>query len=412
MLLPFNAEAGTQQVLFAIGSGNLDTATTEYAHLCCGGNTNSWDTVLNDTENVIPTGGTFSDFRFKLTGAPDNGGGVDRYTFTVMHNGSASSITCNIDDTDTECTDLVNTLSVSAGDEVAMRVVPSNSPEWSGVLARWSFKWTPDIDNEMLMMGGNPHDDGSGVIDGNSLGFHGMGYDDPTAIDKSFLAPLSGTLKKLYIEMETAPGSGQDKVFTVGSLTCTIEDTATGCNTGASTTTITSGSTYVLSISDNGTSPANTGHVGVAAVFVPDNQGEFPIALSTDAATHATATEYYPMIDGDGAGHATENNRSINASVGFDILNMRAKLATDPGASSEIYTFTLQDDGADASGTFNCSIDGDDSPNFDCSDTETVTIAADSALSTEVVPTSSPTTGSVLISYTGYIEPTRDRRIF
>ncbi len=70
--------------------------------------------------------GTLGTLEVKLGAAPGSGAS---YTMTVMQNGTPGAVTCTVSGaTATTCTDLVDTVSIVAGDTVSLRVVPSGGP--------------------------------------------------------------------------------------------------------------------------------------------------------------------------------------------------------------------------------------------------------------------------------------------
>jgi hypothetical protein len=74
---------------------------------------------------TIPVGGTLSNLNVRVSGSV--GTGSDAYTFTLVHNGSNSVITCNVTTAGTTCSDL-DSLTVAAGDGLSLRADPVNSP--------------------------------------------------------------------------------------------------------------------------------------------------------------------------------------------------------------------------------------------------------------------------------------------
>lgn len=156
LLLPFNAYAGisyskasTSDHGELTGLGDNDhpqyqgrnvwcwaVANNATSNLCgsgAGGNlTSSNCTGGSDTtyqeQSRMPVAGVVSLLKAKVDGAPDNGGGTQSWVYTLVVNGSASSLTCSISETNKECDDLVNTVSISINDDIGFTVTGSGTP--------------------------------------------------------------------------------------------------------------------------------------------------------------------------------------------------------------------------------------------------------------------------------------------
>lgn len=399
----------TQQV---IGSGTdtfgaTSTTNTEYKALVIDDQAGAITTPAQ-TYAVVAADGAFSSLRVELEGDPGAG---NSWTFSIYVDGSATSVTCTISNAETNCTDLVNSVAVTAGQLINIQIDPDSTPDAPSSGAGLSVMWTPDTDNETIFLGSDPADHGSGLTDGNWIMPFGNCYDDSNEIDRQLFFPTDGTLKDMYFELDTDLAAGEVATFTVykntiaTSLTCTITGaggTEVDCNDTSNDVDIAAGDLVAVLVSiTNG--PFAGEFTSWGFVFVPDVNGEFILPMTTDNAFNATDTRFVSLIS-DSAPITNENNRAAPMSA-FTVKNMYTKLAVDPGAVTEIVTFTLQDDGGDASGTFFCAINGD-TADFECIDTETVVIAAGSLLATEIVPTSSPAVGGSYVSYLGFIEPT------
>jgi len=399
-LLCSPAQAATQQIISSVVGFDLNATTTEYSCLV-GGKITDLHATEENAECVVPADGTFSDLRVALSATSDNGGGSDEYAFTVRLDNAGTALTCTVTDSDA-CTDLSNSFTVTAGQEIAMEVNPNNTP--ATVRPKWSVRWTPDYRGRTILMGGTPGSD-SVLTTAQYIPIHGSGFDDPGSFDKALLAPTNGRLESMYIELSSDVPTGESITFALGTVDCTILAGARVCNSATDTQAVVAGTKYTTQMTITGDTTITTG-AGWGIVFVPTVPGQFIMPLSTDGNTHSTNTEYYSLMDGDNPGNTTKEHNTVPVST-FDFINMYAELETDPGASSEIYTWTVQEEtGGDLSATFTCSIDGDDSP-FQCTDTETVTVSAGDLLMTEIVPTSVPASSKMLLSYTGFIDPQR-----
>src|SRR3990167_10354546 len=133
------------------GTNTASNAASTTYHALMGGSGEAWNTTESFMEGYVSAAGTLKSLYVELTTAPDNGAGAQSYTFTIRHNGTTDSdITCAVSEAETTCSDLVNTLAVSAGDRVAIQAVPATTPATSAI--RYSLLFDSTTDNESLML--------------------------------------------------------------------------------------------------------------------------------------------------------------------------------------------------------------------------------------------------------------------
>jgi hypothetical protein len=72
-----------------------------------------------------------------LSAAPSSG---DSYAFTLRKNGVSTGLDCTITDLGTSCSDTGATVAYSAGDVMALQVVPTSNPD--SVTVNWSVSLT------------------------------------------------------------------------------------------------------------------------------------------------------------------------------------------------------------------------------------------------------------------------------
>jgi hypothetical protein len=365
-----------------------------------------------EASTVFPAAGTVSDLRMVLSTDPDNGASVQSYTFTVRLDGAGTALSCAISDGSTTCQDS-DSFSVTAGQLLSMEVVPANTPATGD--AYWSAIWTPTTaDNSILSGCGTDITTGAVAY----LSPAGCKFDDADEHDTAIMIPTGGTFKNLYVEISTAAGSGKSWTFKLrntgdtASIDCAISGvSATTCNSTleSETASASAGDKFVLEVTPSGTPSAVT-TVKYGVVFVPTTSGEFIVPAVTENNFSATDTHYWQPLGGKVGSSTTESDMRLTSSA-MTIKNMYAWLENDPGTAPNEYAFTLMKNGSAASATFTCAVTAANYPT--CNDTENITISNDDLLTTRIVPTSSPTTGSGAISYTGFIAPTGGtRRVF
>jgi hypothetical protein len=98
--------------------------------------------VVSGTQSAVeipvPKGGTLSNLHVHLTAAPGAGG---KWTFTVNKNGSASALSCFIQNAGTTCNDS-SLVTVVDGDTIDLHVAPFSTPTVTTIVS-WSATITP-----------------------------------------------------------------------------------------------------------------------------------------------------------------------------------------------------------------------------------------------------------------------------
>ena len=116
----------TTQILPGGSNRSPDNSQATYNCIMGSGDSASgvWNPKEANREQIVPTGGTFKNLRIRLTSAPGAG---NSWTFTFRKNRADTSLTVTISGTDKEGSDISNTVSVVAGDQVSLKCVPTGS---------------------------------------------------------------------------------------------------------------------------------------------------------------------------------------------------------------------------------------------------------------------------------------------
>ena len=104
----------------------------------------------NQTYQVIPTSGTIKNLYVALSADP--GTSPDAYRFTLRKNGVSTVLTVTITADSTTGSNIVNQVSVAAGDYVDMMIEPLNTPSTASVPS-WGMTFVADTDGESLILG-------------------------------------------------------------------------------------------------------------------------------------------------------------------------------------------------------------------------------------------------------------------
>lgn len=211
-----------------LGGGPLYKGGTQCG-LIMGSETPIDQYLAHYVNQICPTAGKIKNLYVKLSEDP-GATGSDGYRFTLRKNGISQTLTVTITADDTTGNDTAHEITVAAGDELYLLIEPLNAPAispWAG----WGMTFEADIDGESLILG----------TSGNNTHITNTEYEVlcqgiPTAwYSSDWLQQIAQecTFKKLYIELQTAPGDGKSFTFTSriangdGNLTVTITGAAT-----------------------------------------------------------------------------------------------------------------------------------------------------------------------------------------
>jgi hypothetical protein len=210
--------------------------------------------------------------------------------------------------------------------------------------------------------------------------------------------PTAGTLSKLYVELDTAPGVGKSYQFDVmknGSstgVTVTISDAATTATDSTNSIAFAANDTISLRATPAGTPTLGT---NVFWTMEYDSAGGAyaPLLMGAATAASTTVTNYGPLTGGtnsSSAWNATEANESIPAAAAGTISNLSIKLSSAPAAGKSL-AFTLMKNGVATSLTATVS----DAATTGTDSSHVVTVALGDTLSWQVVPSGTPTIATI-----------------
>ncbi len=326
------------QVLFSrrLQTGPADA--TQYNSITGG---IGWIGTESTVHRVLPSSGKVHDLRVILETAPGAG---KSWEFTLIVDGIASDLTTTISDTDTSGADLTNQVSVSAGQTVTMREVPSGTP--SRPTVGFSTIFTGDTAKESVVMGNS-----------NALGLNsaadafwpisvGPGFGDPAnELAAQQLCAGAGIIKNLYIKLSADPGTSPDAYrFTLRkngasqSLTTTITANDTTGNDTVNSFSVSPGDLLSLLVEPLNT-PSVQPNAAWSVTFVADTNGESLIISGSEDDIHAIDTEQYNLQFINDTAWGVGNNKNA-----FDTCVLRdlyINLENAPG-SGKSYKFDLR----------------------------------------------------------------------
>ena len=92
-----------------------------------------------DVRLPIPADGTIANFYVTLSGAPGTG---KSWTFVVQNGATDTDVTCTIQGSATSCTDVTNSATFLAGDQLSIRVTGLGNPTQR--IAQWTGLFLPE----------------------------------------------------------------------------------------------------------------------------------------------------------------------------------------------------------------------------------------------------------------------------
>ena len=389
LVFSVNANATTQVI---IGGNDDATNADEYSPITGAGSVNAynWGTEAA-RQTLVPTAGTLSNLRVVTTTTPGAG---NNKAFTLRVDGSSTALTCALGASGTSCQDSVNTVAVTAGQDIAL--FGDDTGNATAMDAHWTMVFTPTTADYTIL---------TGSTSGGNLGTSGTEYETIQAQDvtetaepsNNILISTAGTLRDLYVELATAPGVGTSRTFNLAAgVDCTIDDPATTCNSGADTVSVTAGTVYNFTSTVSGTPAASTARWG--AVFVPNTSGYFMIAqTSSNSILTSAGTEYMPPTGGAGVWTSTETDAD-NLGQTMTIKNMYVSLSGSVGTVDDQAVFALSQDTVATALT--CTITAG---NSSCNITTDIAIDNDDLLSIENVTSSTPAAVNVRTTMTAQV---------
>jgi len=275
-------QTNTQSAPVLSGPGSQSTTVTNYASLTGGHASGSgWSATESDTQIIVPTSGTLSTLYATASTGPGSG---KSWQYTLMLNGSATALQATISNAGTTANDTVNSVSVAAGDTITMRSVPTGTPAAS--TPSFSMVFSPTVDGESFFGFGHQTAPIAGTSYEQPLGVGNFAWTASESNRPMTFGPY--TITKMYAKLNTAPGVGTSRTFTLrkaaasSSLAVTISDANT---TGNSTSTVNfaQGDQITVQSTSTGSPAAATGgvHLGFLVYVAPD-----PVVPST----------FYPQV--------------------------------------------------------------------------------------------------------------------
>jgi len=354
-LLWATSAAASLQPIPGFSASSLDVDATEFAGPMGG---SSWTGTEASRFQLVPAAGVFSRFAMTLDTAPDNGAGTQSFTFTVRTGSSGgalsdTNITCVVSETNTFCMDNTHTVTVSAGDRISIKVVPTVSDPALG-RTHVMMIFSPTTADQVILMGGASTSQSQADTQYHHIfGISRDGNED----DKFFILAEAGTIAFLTVEVQDPPnGAGKQWAMHIrdcgqwdGALVCgnsavgcNIDNAETGCNSGASTVAMVAGDVFTIQVNPDNTPDLLVSiHFGIRYDMTTANT--FVLSAATDSNLDDNNTTFGPIAAGD-FGTTTEEARFAVLMPFVETRSIYFWASVDAGSAPDEYDVFIRGD--------------------------------------------------------------------
>lgn len=211
------------------------------------GYTQSTSATATDFEILCPTSVTVTKHVAALDASPGTG---KSYALSFRQNNTTDTLTATVSDTNTISSAATGSTSLSAGDTFVIKVVPTGTP--TACRTKGCLTLQPSVTGEIISGVGSatgPLTTGTSFQQGYGPGASTGTWSTESARQSRF---PGSTISKLYVKVNTAPGTGNGWTFTLRSngasqsVTATISDTNTSANDTTDSFTHTDGNQFSM----------------------------------------------------------------------------------------------------------------------------------------------------------------------
>jgi len=238
--IKFNGSTAAESLL--LGTNGANTSATNDVDYPAMGFVTASETAIADVMQEVPMAGTIKNLYIRAGTAP---GGSVTYTYALYVNSLVSSVTCGITGTATTCSDLSNTASVTAGNEISLKRTDNGTPSATGQV--WGLTMLATTDGQ-FMVPFKAADALSTTATEYNYAVAGNGGTWGATESAVFSLGQSMTIQALYAELGAAITSGsyaftlrEEAADTAAPITCTI--TGTTCSQTSQSEAIGDGAT-------------------------------------------------------------------------------------------------------------------------------------------------------------------------
>lgn len=310
----------------------------------------SWTGTESYRASIVSSAFTLSNFHLQIDTAPGTGSG---FTFTIMKNGVATSLTLTISDTATSGSDILNSVSFIAGDTISIQCTPASGTPTTPGNEWWNLSVTTSDTTAPIFSGFGSPSTNITAYGGLTAGGQSSTAWSATETDMQIIVPTSGTFTNLYAFLSNAPGTGNAREFTLikNGVATTLDVSISGTGTTAGDTThsisVVAGDTLTVRTIPTGT-PATSYGISVTCTFTPTNPGETFVGFGSANVPSATTTDYEQILGIGNDSWTTSEAKRILMPGAVTFTALYIKLDTAPGTSGS-RTFTLRESSGNTS---------------------------------------------------------------
>lgn len=373
------------------GTGPSNSAV-RYGLMSAGHQQGSWTGTLAIANQPIAQAGTISSIRAVFPAAITTG----QYDLALMVN-SVAVLTGSI--TSGTTLNIAGPVSVAAGDVVCWRVTPTGTPPAQTVV-QISCIFTATTTGKSVLF--------AMQATGTAAQYLALGCANATtrtALNTAIPMPTAGVIDKMYVAVQTAPGVGNTRVYTLyknGSptaLTVTVADAATSGSMTGGAVSFAAGDTVNIRLEITGTPASTQANLGLD--WSPTIDGE-SLLFSAFASAQSGTNIRYSNLNGSALGTiATETDTYNNAPAALTLRKMYAVTDVAPNTGKS-RTVAVRLGGATQAlsvAISGASVSGNDTTN-------SVSVAQDNLLNLISTPAGTPDANTFLgVSMVAFIAP-------
>lgn len=230
------------EYIYGLTADDVPSRTaTEYAAAHGAGDANSFSSTEDSRSQLVPTPGTIRNLYLDSSNAL---AGSDTYDISIRKNLAATGdLTTQLTSASQQANSGVNTMTVAAGDILALESIPTGNPSATRMRVGWTF--IPDTTGEQIELGGTDTPLNSSTTEFVEI-FNSKpnGWQAPVGTNTKIFFD-SRTIQDLYVRLDGDPGvAPNDYTFTVmkngvaTSLAVTINTSSTDFKEVDNSTTV------------------------------------------------------------------------------------------------------------------------------------------------------------------------------
>jgi hypothetical protein len=300
--------------------------------------------------------GSFDNLLVTISTAPGSG---KSYAFTLVINGTPSSLTVTISDLNTTARLTGTSVSVAAGDRLTLKCVPSGTPA-SMTNCEFTIEFVGSVSNQSgygfpIAITSNSAARYQGALLGTSwFTTNGAGVRDVVSI--------AGTLTRLDVLQSAASGVGKTYTYVInkngtpqdgtsGTPNTTVTISGNSATTGSATFSLSLSAGDTIEISCTPTSTPSTVSAGCSVAFTSTVGGYAMMPGSNGSAPSTGSTNYAPPQNIGASWGVAEGSNDVTAAITTVTLSkLYVELEGSPG-SGKNYTYSYRRNTTSPGGT-------------------------------------------------------------